>query len=54
MVYFFKSCDNLNFADQAGGLGTCRGLSFRGSRVRCTGFEPERCVPIEATFALSA
>jgi len=24
----------LNFADQAGGLGARRGLSFRGSRVR--------------------
>ena len=51
---FFKSCDNLNFADQAGCTGKFRGLLFRGSRIRCTGFEPERCIPIEATFALRA
>jgi hypothetical protein len=48
---FVNNCHNLNFADQAGGLGTWGGLSFRGSRVGCPGFEPERCLPIEAMFA---
>jgi hypothetical protein len=51
---FVESCDYLNFAVPAGVLGTWRGLLFRGPRVRCTGFEPERCLPTEAMFAFRA
>ena len=38
----FNGGDNLNFADDVGGAGIWRELSFRGSRARCTGCEPER------------